>query len=352
MAQSRSPQGRYNLVVLGGGTAGLVSAAVAAGLGAKVALIERHLLGGDCLNIGCVPSKALIRAGAARHRGARRRVARRGRRPPRRFPTSRVAMERMREIRARIAPNDSAARFARVSASTSTSARAASSRPTRSRWAARRLSFARAVLATGARATAPPIPGLAEAGYLTNETVFSLTAATRAPRRDRRRADRLRAGADLRASRNRGDALRGRRPDPGARGPRRGGDRAERARARRRAAGARREGAGRPARAARRAQHPLQRRRRQANARSTSTRSSSAAGRAPNVEGIGLEAGRRRVRRARASWSTTACAPRTSGSTPSATAAWRGSSRTPPTPRRRSSYRTRSSSAARSSRRW
>src|SRR5512139_1753695 len=52
----------YNLVVIGGGTAGLVSAAGAAGLGAKVALVERHLLGGDCLNYGCVPSKAIIRS--------------------------------------------------------------------------------------------------------------------------------------------------------------------------------------------------------------------------------------------------------------------------------------------------
>src|SRR3970040_570965 len=56
------PASRYNLVVLGAGTAGLVTAAGAAGLGAKVALVERHLMGGDCLNVGCVPSKAIIRA--------------------------------------------------------------------------------------------------------------------------------------------------------------------------------------------------------------------------------------------------------------------------------------------------
>src|ERR1700688_4265098 len=56
------PAGRYNLVVLGAGTAGLVSAAGAAGLGARVALVERELMGGDCLNVGCVPSKALIAA--------------------------------------------------------------------------------------------------------------------------------------------------------------------------------------------------------------------------------------------------------------------------------------------------
>ncbi len=56
------PAPRYNLVVIGAGTAGLVTAAGAAGLGAKVALIEKHLLGGDCLNVGCVPSKCIIRS--------------------------------------------------------------------------------------------------------------------------------------------------------------------------------------------------------------------------------------------------------------------------------------------------
>src|SRR3954463_10540433 len=62
-----TPKPRYHLVVVGGGTAGLVSAAGAAGLGARVALVERPLLGGDCLNVGCVPSKAVIRAARAWH---------------------------------------------------------------------------------------------------------------------------------------------------------------------------------------------------------------------------------------------------------------------------------------------
>src|SRR5256885_105594 len=60
-----TPSGKYNLVVVGAGTAGLVSAAGAAGLGAKVALVERALTGGDCLNVGCVPSKGVIRAARA-----------------------------------------------------------------------------------------------------------------------------------------------------------------------------------------------------------------------------------------------------------------------------------------------
>src|SRR5438132_14086853 len=59
------PAPRYQLVVIGAGTAGLVTAAGAAGLGAKVALVEKHLLGGDCLNVGCVPSKAVIRSSRA-----------------------------------------------------------------------------------------------------------------------------------------------------------------------------------------------------------------------------------------------------------------------------------------------
>src|SRR5262245_60164990 len=63
--QNPSPAPRYNLVVLGAGTAGLVTAAGAAGLGAKVALVEKHLLGGDCLNVGCVPSKAILRCSRA-----------------------------------------------------------------------------------------------------------------------------------------------------------------------------------------------------------------------------------------------------------------------------------------------
>lgn len=104
------PAERYHLVVVGGGTAGLVSAAGAAGLGARVALIERRLLGGDCLNYGCVPSKALIRAARAWHAAARGGAA---------FgaPASEaggdfgVVMERMRRLRAGISHHDSAERF-------------------------------------------------------------------------------------------------------------------------------------------------------------------------------------------------------------------------------------------------
>ena len=104
------PTGRYNLVVLGAGTAGLISAAVAAGLGARVALVERHLMGGDCLNVGCVPSKSVIRA-ARRVEEARLAHALGVPAFAREAIDFGAAMARMREIRARISVDDSALRY-------------------------------------------------------------------------------------------------------------------------------------------------------------------------------------------------------------------------------------------------
>ena len=105
-----TPAGRYNLVVVGAGTAGLVAAAGAAGLGARVALVERRLMGGDCLNFGCVPSKAILRVAhvAALVREAPGYgVAVDG--PPR--VDFGAVMARMRRLRAALSPTDSAARF-------------------------------------------------------------------------------------------------------------------------------------------------------------------------------------------------------------------------------------------------
>jgi pyruvate/2-oxoglutarate dehydrogenase complex dihydrolipoamide dehydrogenase (E3) component len=167
------PAPRYNLVVIGGGTAGLVTAAGAAGLGAKVALVERHLLGGDCLNYGCVPSKALIRA--SRSAAAVRGAARMGLEASQQRTDFARVMERMRRVRAQLSENDSAARFAGLGVDVFLGeARFASH--DRVEVAGRMLGFKRAVIATGARAAEIPIPGLKEAGYLTNETIFSLTA--------------------------------------------------------------------------------------------------------------------------------------------------------------------------------
>lgn len=108
--QNPEPPPRYNLVVIGAGTAGLVTAAGAAGLGARVALVEKRLMGGDCLNVGCVPSKALLRT--ARAAADIRDAESYGVRVPAGvtvdFP---AVMARMRRLRAQISTHDSARRF-------------------------------------------------------------------------------------------------------------------------------------------------------------------------------------------------------------------------------------------------
>jgi pyruvate/2-oxoglutarate dehydrogenase complex dihydrolipoamide dehydrogenase (E3) component len=171
------PKGRYHLVVIGAGTGGLVSAAGAAGLGAKVALIERHLMGGDCLNVGCVPSKAIIRAARAWHetRASRGRFGGPSAQGDGDFA---AAMARMRRLRAGLSPIDGAPRFRQLGVDVFLG-QGRFVRPDAVEVDGAVLSFRRAIIATGARAAAPPVPGLAEAGYLTNETVFSLTELPR-----------------------------------------------------------------------------------------------------------------------------------------------------------------------------
>lgn len=167
------PAGRYNLVVIGGGTAGLVSAAGAAGLGAKVALIEKHFLGGDCLNYGCVPSKALIRS--ARAARSVREAPIYGVHTSGGLETDFAeAMERMRRLRAGISRHDSAERFRNLGVDVYLGQGRFTDRSTVD-VNGKRLTFSRAIIATGARAAEPSVPGLADIGFLTNETVFSLT---------------------------------------------------------------------------------------------------------------------------------------------------------------------------------
>ncbi len=172
-----TPTGRYNLVVIGGGTAGLVTAAGAAGLGAKVALIERHLLGGDCLNVGCVPSKALI--SAARVAADARDAARFGVKVAGDVTVDfSSVMERMRKLRADLSPHDSAARFRELGVDVFIGD-AKFTGPDTVEVGGKTLRFARAAIATGARAAAPAITGLGDVPYLTNETLFSLTSLPR-----------------------------------------------------------------------------------------------------------------------------------------------------------------------------
>ena len=153
------PADRYHLVVIGGGTAGLVAAAGAAGLGARVALVERHLLGGECLNSGCVPSKTLISS------------ARAG------VPFT-EAMARMRRTRAAIAAHDSANRFRALGVDVFFGdARFGDAESVIV--GGQRLRFARGIVATGSRPARPQIPGLADARPLTTDTVFDLTEAPR-----------------------------------------------------------------------------------------------------------------------------------------------------------------------------
>jgi pyruvate/2-oxoglutarate dehydrogenase complex dihydrolipoamide dehydrogenase (E3) component len=170
-----TPAPRYDLVVIGAGTAGLVVAAGAAGLGLglKVALVERYLMGGDCLNVGCVPSKSIIRSSRVvadiRHANSF------GIHPPENIEIDFGAvMQRMRKIRAGISHHDSAERFQKLGVDVFLG-QAQFVNGEVVTVGDKALRFKKAVITTGARAVKPPIAGIEEVGYLTNETVFSLT---------------------------------------------------------------------------------------------------------------------------------------------------------------------------------
>jgi len=174
--ENPTPPPRYNLVVLGGGTAGLVSAIGASVLGARVALVERALLGGDCLNFGCVPSKALIRAATAAYEA--RSIAELGVRVAGVDVDFARVMERVRAARAEVAPHDAAKQVASFGVDVFFGDGRFVSRDV-IEVEGKRLRFRKAILATGGRPAVPSIPGLAQAGFLTNETVFSLTTLPR-----------------------------------------------------------------------------------------------------------------------------------------------------------------------------
>ncbi len=168
---------RYHLVVVGGGTAGLVCAAGAAALGARVALVERHLLGGDCLNTGCVPSKSLLRSARAWHAVVKGKQ---------RFASAAhvgtgdfaEAMARVRQLRAQLSRMDGAPRFKELGVDVFLGDGHFTA-PDALEVGGQTLRFRRAVIATGGRPAVPSISGLSSVGYLTNETVFNLTELPR-----------------------------------------------------------------------------------------------------------------------------------------------------------------------------
>jgi len=180
--QNPTPEGRYNLVVIGAGTAGIISALGAAGLGAKVAIVEKYLVGGDCLYAGCVPSKAIIRS--AHVVGE----IRRGREMGVHVDEEAIrvdfgeVMGRMRRIRAEISYDDAVQRFTRegvdvfLGGAHFTGANTIEVDDGDKKVT---LHFKKAVICTGSNPRELPIPGLHEAGFLTNETLFQLTEQPR-----------------------------------------------------------------------------------------------------------------------------------------------------------------------------
>jgi len=168
--QNPQANGRYNLLVVGGGTAGLVCAAGAAGVGARVALVEKHLLGGDCLITGCVPSKTLLRSAQAV--ADVRRAAQLGVHLPEDVTVDFTAvMHRMRRVRAALSPHDSAQRFKNLGIDVYFGDGQFTG-PDSFQVGEQTISFTKAVIATGSRPAKAAIPGLEEAGFLTNEDLF------------------------------------------------------------------------------------------------------------------------------------------------------------------------------------
>ncbi|MBY0324961.1 MAG: FAD-dependent oxidoreductase [Reyranella sp.] len=159
-----------DVCIVGAGSAGLVAAAGAAQLGLDVVLIERAAMGGDCLNQGCVPSKALI--AAAKMAQAQRDGAAFGIAPVEPTVDFIRVMDHVAEVIAAIAPNDSVERFETLGVRVLKEEARFIGR-TELQAGPHRIRSRRIMLATGSRPTAPPLPGLAEAGFLTNETIFA-----------------------------------------------------------------------------------------------------------------------------------------------------------------------------------
>ncbi|MDT8383488.1 MAG: FAD-dependent oxidoreductase [Gammaproteobacteria bacterium] len=161
----------YNIAVIGGGSAGLVSAYIAAAVKARVVLIEKQHMGGDCLNTGCVPSKALIRSARMLHYAKRARDYG--------FQQATVefdfaeVMERVQRVIRQIEPHDSVARYQGLGVEV-IQAEAKIVSPYAVEVDGRTVTAKNIIIATGARPTVPPIEGLETVGYLTSDTVWGL----------------------------------------------------------------------------------------------------------------------------------------------------------------------------------
>jgi pyruvate/2-oxoglutarate dehydrogenase complex dihydrolipoamide dehydrogenase (E3) component len=168
----------YDLCVIGGGAAGLVVAAGGAGLGAKVLLVEKHRLGGDCLYFGCVPSKTLLKSAKVFHQRQPAAASLYGLPAPAAGPAASIpdVMRRVQQVIAGIEPHDSPERFRSLGVEVLLEGGRFID-PRTFETAGRRITARRFVLATGSRPVLPPIPGLDSVPCLTNETVFSLDEA-------------------------------------------------------------------------------------------------------------------------------------------------------------------------------
>ena len=173
-SQSDFFQKKYDMLVIGGGAGGLVTAIGSAGCGGKVAIIERSLFGGDCLNNGCVPSKAFLKCANVAHQvnnceeygvfvDGRVKIN---------FP---VIMERMRKIRSSISENDSAERLVKAFGIDVFLGSASFVDKNKVIVNGQTLSFSKCCLATGARPYVPLIMGLDQIPYYTSENIFNLT---------------------------------------------------------------------------------------------------------------------------------------------------------------------------------
>ena len=169
---SRPARFERDLVVVGAGSAGLVSAYVAAMVRAKVTLVERHRMGGDCLNTGCVPSKALIRSARLLHQGECTRTAT-GLEPAALGVDFARVMDRVHGVIAAIEPHDSVERYTALGVDC-VEGEATITSPWTVRVGERTITTRNVIVAAGARPFVPPIPGIEDTGYLTSDTLWGL----------------------------------------------------------------------------------------------------------------------------------------------------------------------------------